>query len=481
MLTAFKDKLLATPMPVRMAVLASLLVMVNTWLSLVLAFTAAWLHLRETPDVGFGRRLKSWFAFPYVLAAVVALVSQNTPPDDLLRHLMAWRTGLDYRAQYPWSDLPAANLWLGFDWLVGQLQTTVGLPADVLLSGIPVVALLLSGVVMYGAFQRAAPKASPEAMLLFGMLALLTCAPRMVLGRPEAFVSLMGASAWLCTSRNHVRLWVAGFIAMIPFYWLGWAYAPMALVLPLSLRSRLVLAAGLGALHLAFWQVYTGDYLGLMLWLRGTLGVVAVENYELSYLFLDLPGLLFALLLSWTLALNAGKRERVVAMLPLAALVLWFALPNQVRYGASITMVALPWLLAKYQAIERVRRWQGKALVYPALLVVAALAWTGVKGVAGSQPGPTFALPANAKVLSEQPYSNVFYGETGIAVDPSFALGATFPKWKNILDIKNRKLDCARFRAAGFTHLVEHSLVEIPPCVELAAVQGEWRLWGLKK
>lgn len=481
MLTEFKEKLRTTPVPVRVALLASLLTLVNAWVSLVLAFTAAWLHLKEKPDAGFNQNLKWFFAAPFVLSAVLTLASQNTPQDDLLRHLMAWRTDFDYRAQYPWSDLPKANLWLGFDWLVGQLQTTLGIPALVLLHGIPLVALVLSGWVMYGAFRRAAPHASAEAVLLFGSLAIVACAPRMLLGRPEAFVSLMGASAWLCTSRKHVALWVAGFILMTPFYWLGWAYAPMALVLPLALRDRIALAAALGILHLTFWQVYTGDYLGLMLWLRGTLGVEARENIDLSYLLLDLSGLAFALLLSWVLAVNSTKRARVLAMLPIAALILWFALPKQVRYGASIVMVSLPWLLSRYQVVERARRWKKRPLAVPPLLVLAVLVWAGINGVASSQHAPTFALPADAKVLSEQPYSNVFYGEKGISVDPSFALGATLPKWKNIFDPQTQKLDCARFREAGFTHLVEHHLSDIPDCVELSSIQGEWRLWRLKK
>jgi hypothetical protein len=95
------------------------------------------------------------------------------------------------------------------------------------------------------------------------------------------FLLIFGVSAWLCRTRAQAALWAVGFLALIPCYWLGWVYAPFALLLAptaFGLVARFGIAAVLGLIHLAFWQGYSGDYIGLMVWLKGTLGVRAGEH-----------------------------------------------------------------------------------------------------------------------------------------------------------------------------------------------------------
>lgn len=460
----------------RLAMLAVLTTPLNAWLGLTVGLASAWLYARQPEALAHvldRHRTLAYFT-PVLLALAYLSQGVSMPADDLMRHLTAWRIGLDYRAQYPWSEVPQPNLWLGFDYLMGMLQQA-GLSKEGLLQWVPGASLLLQSGVLFLALERALPAHRHHAglFLLTGALGLLLLTPRSLLGRPEMFLLSLGAAAWLCRTRAQAALWAVGYLALVPAYWLGWVYAPMALLLApavLSVAQRVGLAAGLGLLHLAFWQAYTGDYPGLLLWLKGTLSVLASENDVL----LSSLGLwpVWVLVAALSLALSTLNPRRAWQALPVLLLVVWFALPNQIRYLAALGFVALPWM---YRTLALAA--QASSLRVSPVAVLLAL---GVAAALTVKPTPApapFALGASARVYSESPYATVFYGQPGIAVEPSFALGATRAEWKGLK--QDGVLRCDRLQAGRFTHVIEQSLVQPLACAELTAVHGPWRLWTL--
>lgn len=447
----------------------------NPWLSLAVGLAAAWLYTRTQP-LDFGRHLALWFFTPVLIALIFVGRGESLPSDDLMRHLSAWQLNFDYRAQYPWSDIPKANLWLGFDYLLGALQRA-GLSKQFLLQWVPGLSLALQSVVLFAVLRRALPerRQHAELFLLAGALGLLALTPRSLLGRPEMFLLIFGASAWLCRTKLQGAAWCVGYLALVPFYWLGWVYAPFALLLApaaMSLAARFGLGALLGALHLTFWQIYTGDYLGLLVWLKGTLHVLAGENAPMltSLSF----GFAWVLLGAIGLALSTLNKRRFLTALPVMLLLCWFTLPNQLRYLAALALVGLPWMYRTLALLARAKR-----VRIPSVLVVLALALAAALAVFQTDETPKFALGEHARVYSESPYATVFYGQPGIAVEPSFALGATRPEWQGLKP--GAALRCDLLLRAGFTHVIEKSIHQPLECAQLAAVQGPWRLWVIKK
>lgn len=459
----------------RLSLVAVVAALANPWLGIVVGLSAAWLYSRQQ-GLSLSRYRTLAFFIPVFVALAFIGQGESLPADDLMRHLSAWQLNFDYRAQYPWSSVPQANLWLGFDYLLGQLQL-LGLSKQFLLQWLPGFSLMLQAVVLFFALQRAIPatRHNTELFLLAGALGLLALTPRSLLGRPEMFLLIYGAVAWLPRTRVQAAAWVLGFVALIPFYWLGWAYAAMALLLvprSISLVARICIAAVLTALHLTFWQWYTGDYIGLLVWLKSTLSVLAGENEPMlkSFSFWFAWVLVGAL----SLGLSTLNKRRAIVALPVLMLLVWFTLPNQIRYVAALTFVALPWLYRTLAMWARATKTQ-----IPAVVVLMALGIAAALAVFPSTPVAKFALGAEARVYSESPYATVFYGQPGIAVEPSFALGATRPEWQDLN--KNGVMSCALLKQGAFTHVVEKSLETPIECADLIAVQGAWRLWKLKK
>ncbi|MBU9199847.1 hypothetical protein KTD31_00340 [Burkholderia multivorans] len=460
----------------QLSLFAALCVALNPWLGLVIGLAAAWVYAREHV-FDFQRFLPLWFFAPSLVALAYVGFGESLPSDDLMRHLSAWQLGFDYRAQYPWSTIPKADLWLGYDWLLGVPQR-LGISKAILLQWIPGLSIALQSLVLFFALQRAVPKRHHNAglFLLAGALGLLIMTPRSLLGRPEMFLLIFGASAWLAKSRRQAAAWLTGYLVLVPCYWLGWVYAPFALLLAprtFSLVARILLTAVLGLVHLVFWQWYTGDYVGVMLWLKSTLSVRAGENDPL------LIGMSFwfswVLIASLSFVLSTLNRRRFLAALPVVLLLVWFALPNQIRYTAGITFVVLPWMYQRLVPYLRLKR-----LSFSPLLVLLGLAMAAALAVFTTEPHPKFALGEHARVYSESPYAAVFYGQPGIAVEPSFALGATKPEWKD-LESADGQMRCDLLLKGGFTNVIEKSLRKPIPCADLTGVQGAWRLWTIRK
>lgn len=458
----------------RLSLAAVLLTPFNPWIGLIIAWAAVWSTSAKV-SASLSQFRFFWFFAPVLIAFLFIGHGESTPTDDLMRHLSAWQLGFDYRSQYPWSTLPAIDPWLGFDWLI-SLPQRAGVSKAVLLQWIPGFCLLLQSVVLYGLLKRVLPahRHSTELFLLAGALGMLCLTPRSLLGRPEMFLLIFGMGAGLTVTRRQALLWGLGFLALVPTYWLGWVYAPFALLLApavIPLKARLTAAAALFCIHVGAWQMYTGDYLGLLRWLQGTLSVLANENApmatSLSYWFA------WVLLAGIAFALSTLNRRRMMASLPVLALIVWFCAPNQLRYFSAVAACSLPWIYRCVAVLAHARR-----VSIPPVVALMALSIAAALSIQRTEETPKFQLSSSARVYSESPYATVYFGQPGIAVEPSFALGATKPEWKALRT--GATLHCEVLQRGKFTHVVEKSLVNPLPCGELSAVQGPWRLWRLK-
>ena len=472
-----------------LALLGTAIAFANVWLGAVIAMTAVWKHTREQADLSPKRY---WILLPVAVTCVTWSLGGGLPTDDLLRHILAWKLDYNYSTQYPWSDIPTVNYWLGFDMTLGWLQTAMYASPKALLYGVPIAFYLMGAAVLCASLKKAAPEAPTWLFLSLSALGLILIAPRMLLGRPEALITLVAACAWLVDSRKRAGLWLGAMLALIPFYWLGWVYAPFVLLIARPLREKVLIGAVFVGLHLAFWQYYTGDYIGQLIWLQGTMWQPANENLPLAYAAGMAGGMAFLILLSWSLShlpwhtlrkdplieqsysvLNFG-RAAFIPGISVLLLVVWLAIPNQIRYHAAIVFVLMPWLLQRLtRQATRVK------FAPPALLLLCALAFSGLYQVPVSPSAPKFALESGAKVWSQSPFATVFFAKGPLQVEPSFAFGSTLKAWRGI-ENELMAQNCDLLQKAGFTYLIERTLPKRVDCLELKEIDGEWRLWQLR-
>jgi hypothetical protein len=240
---------------------------------LMIAAAAAWLWHSRSPALSSP---SGQILFVAVAATYLVAVASRVPiaPDDLLRDIAVARYGFDYRLMFPLSapNLPAVSMWWGFDRVLGQLSDAIG-PLGTVWS---VQGALAIGFVMWvgGICVRFLPADDDRwywAAVLLSLVAPLVMS-RVLLGRPEIFLTLWAASAVLATTRARQWLWVGVGCALSLSYWLMPLYVVAVVLLPATLRARVVVATLLLAFHCAVWQVITsGTYFQAIFWLAQVL------------------------------------------------------------------------------------------------------------------------------------------------------------------------------------------------------------------
>jgi hypothetical protein len=424
-----------------------------------------------------------WVVVALPLAVVVARVAWPAPaaPDDLLRHIAVafWPGG--YADMYVGSSLPAVNLYPLFDAAVGALARAFGPPAAMWATQGTAFALFVA--VLLGA-ARLEVAGRPDARFLLLAVLLLTLGsmlPRVMLGRPEMFLTIWALAACLARGSGAAVAWVAAGAILNAVYWLSPVYFPAALLLGVSRRARAAAFLALCASWLALWGWLAGaELVPTMLWQFRSMaswapGVMVGENRSIAHA-LAVPmfwPLLAAAL--WGASRGTGRREFLW-------LALWFALSNQIRYIGVIAP-----LLALYAASALPHRdWtKSPAQRLGAIALGLMVAAAGMPAVHRYHDLPRFDLPPGAVVFTPfdvSTYSLPFHNPGRIRVAPSFALGALDPELQvAVRDLVAGRLDCALLQERGFTHLVERTARGDPPgCAHLAAIDGPTRLWRLQ-
>lgn len=452
--------------------------MINELAGGMVALACVLLYLKEGFAITF-RRPFIWLVIPSLMIVASIFYHKLLPQDDLLRHVVSWKIGFDYRAQYPWADIPKTNLWIGFEYILYLFQQ-IGIDKETLVLWVTSTSVMLGTLVIFFSLNASVPSSSRyrDLLLLVGFLGCSLTIYRFMMGRPEGFMAAFGATAWLVRSRKQAILWGCLYVLLIPFYWLSWIYAPFALLLK-PVKHKILYTAVLFACSVGFWQVYSGDYIGLLLWLRGTLDILALENLPQGISFMSWNGFVFVLLIAWILATEFRDKKfllRLKKNAPVWFILVWFLLPNQIRYVPTAVLAVLPFVFRK---IVVYRRAGIIGNIHPVAIFIA-LWLTWLSSFPGERTLPQFAFNKTDRVYSEEPFAVAFYSEPGVSIDPPFAFGATRPEWRYL--IKDHHIDCERILKGGFTHVVEKSLEgEVPSCLRLKAVQNHWRLWEVQR
>lgn len=448
---------------------------------LMIASAAAWLWQSRAPALSTP---SGPILFVAVAATYLVSVAARVPiaPDDLLRDIAVARYGFDYRLMFPLSaaNLQAVSMWWGFDRVLGQLSDVIG-PLGTVWT---VQGALAIGFFIWvgGICARFLPADDARwywAAVLLSLVAPLVM-PRVLLGRPEIFLTLWAASAVLATTRARQWLWVGSGFALSLSYWLMPLYVVAVVLLPATVRARIVVATLLLAFHCAAWLVITnGTYFQAIYWLGQVLdsqvGPVA-ENSSLSTLIRLAP---FAVLLIAAGFAVAGRCRQALLSFAVAA---FFAASDQVRYVATVT---------SFLALTSVIGLSGRlpslsSPVRAALIVFLPLLGLHLSGSSYRLADmPSFRMKTGSLTLTAfgaATYSVPFFGEGTPGVEPSFAFGAAPRSVQNLsVELSRGRIDCAQLLGWPFTHVLERTLVEVPACLSIAAVDGQWRLWTVRR
>lgn len=279
----------------------------------------------------------------FCVPVIFYVVASPAPPDDLLREMTAGLHHYDYRNLYWGSPRLMAgdtSYWWSraTEWLLQVLP-----PQEAFL---PVqYALVLGWAIALPLSVRKAIRLSEVisdnalAWAVTGILVSLIWADggfvsRMIQARPENLGALLVLFAFLASGFWLTALWTLTATLFVPMYWLSAVYIPGALLLDIPGRKRFLVFGGLSLEFLVVWvSGLQGNWWG---WFTGMPIAIAhrvvgiSENEPLWHFLLGSNIWLFialAILVTQTPAIKA-RQWRFIFFL----LVIWYALPDMVRY-----------------------------------------------------------------------------------------------------------------------------------------------------
>ncbi|MCM5572091.1 hypothetical protein M6I34_16360 [Burkholderiaceae bacterium FT117] len=415
-----------------------------------------------------------------VLAAKLVM----TPPaasDDLLRHLASafWADG--YAGMYVHTALPPAPLYPAFDRVVGALAFAVGLPGAMwILQALAFSGFALVFVLAARRFLGGHPF-SDVLVLVAMVLVMQTMSARLVLARPEIFLTIWALAGTLVATRLGVLIWSVTGVFLGTGYWLAALYFPAAILLPLSWRGRVGILVTMSALWAWLWWLITdGHALETVLWAFSQVanrlpGIVVGENVSIVNVLLAPSMLVLAFASFWALGRSAAEPRVFV-------LALFFLLSNQARYcGIVAPLFALHALSALRTAELRL-----PVAIRSMAITLGALSMSVLSSTYTNYATMVrFDLPPGSVVMTafnQATYSTLFANPGEIRIAPAFEVGALKPRYQQVvLDLGGGKLHCDSLEGSGFTHLIENSLVgPIPACLTLVETQRDWRLWAVR-
>lgn len=409
-------------------------------------------------------------------SAVMIAQTHELPPDDLLRHAVAWRWNFDSRAHYPESIFHHAwSWWIGWEQIFGflaeqglSLPAAIGLVRGMLVWTTGTLAWLCCWKLLGGP-AGTPPKmddhadalggeglsnAKPFAVAAFAILFYVLIWGRLTFGRPEAilfFSLLLGATAPRRT------LWLAIMVPLIPVYWMSPVYAAGAMMHPVrsarDLITNMMWAAAFASIAGGFWLTYSGgEYLQIGAMMAPALDFSRHKVAELqsNVATFGQPGnlaLMLGLAAVWSVYARRLRRSRATgiprdpqlveehwtfATWLFAAIVL--SLPDMVRY--------MPYILA--------------ILFLGSLVMVRRLLQNSSTLPAGSAPG--MAVLAAIAVL----VANVHLPATQDRMDGSLLTGAfVVPPDSRVL---------AQFNTSAYVMTASNPMARVTPVYEIGGV-----------
>lgn len=422
----------------------------------------------------------------FLPAMVMLFIAAGIGPmagDDLLRDLIVGQHyQFDYSKLYPISNLPAFDMWWGFDHALCWMQNFMSAKAVMWLLQATVYAsmtLIVAKAVMSTLLERA------DRVYWAGIAVAVTLylvIGRIVLARPEIILTVWALSAVLVRGRLGLFAWTASGIVLCSTYWLAFLYFPVLVLIQSRWRSKAIIAVLLAASHLAFWLGMFGiAYFEALAWLPQVLeNQIAAVGENAGFEVLIGNPLVLGMVSLVAIGLFVRPRPHYLAY---AAVLCFFVASNQVRYIGIIAPLLVMMTFMLWQ--HRLPTLRTGGMVAAACLCFFLQLQTA-KSIPSIKQAPHFELPTSARVMTAFNLSTyaVPFDNPGIQIEPSYAFGAA-PK-----DIQQLSLDiagqggqpsCEVLLQHGFTHVVEQTMTgDIPTCLELAAVNKKWRLWNVR-
>lgn len=419
---------------------------------------------------------------PVAMFSLFASIAHPLPSDDLLRNVVSHEFNYDYSNLYAHAPLlPSHNLWFGFEYLLSGLVSVFGKDAAVRVVQISCFILVYSSI-LFALYSKLKDRSDVFLYLVvFFVLSLYTSIPnRILLGRPEIFFAALVVSA---TFLRPVAWFLVG-VLMAPLYWLAPIYSVGALLLNTSLKNRLLYMGLLTVISSGVWFFYSeGAWINSLLlvgeWDANRQGMIGELTSLLSSIGTP-ASLLLVCITAVLLKMNWGRLTLNHWMLLVVIVV--FSIPNLNRYAATVIMLVSVLLATLLPGrVPKVNAGYG-------FLVVALATFVAMKAGGGLLEKDNkhlgFEIPANSVVLTQfgfSEYSTIFENPDS-KYAPAYEFGATDKKVQLMIKdlITKGELSCDDLHEFGFTHVIEDSLEEVSPCLDLKQLSGEYRLWEVK-
>ena len=428
------------------------------------------------------------FQFPGWLALIVAtapltllfVLESTLPPDDALRHAIAHRFGFDYNQVYLEMEwMPRQSMWVGYEWILGRLESTFGLSAALQTMRMVMAGLFIATT--YLAFKKILPRQDQQnAVFLLLIVALSLAIGRLYLARPEFLAMTWALSAFVLPWRT----WVCIGLCIQPGYYFAFLYTPAIVLLDTNWRNRIVAACIIFVGSSLFWLAYAGtDWLKFIQasfeWLSMREGVQVLENLSVTKYLDAYTGLAAAICVIVGYGRNWG---RYAGLLAFSA---FFLLPNQARY---IPTLAIPLVFIVAMILDE----QGKARLSIAFTIISAVFFTHITGrmvfdYANASSMPDFKLiPHNSKVLAMPDQSMYWlvatrYQDLKIAPAMEFGVNRRETKLLSKQLQGNEPVDCQMLARSPYQYVISSRLFRPSPCLRYVETSKAWQLWQVMR
>lgn len=278
----------------------------------------------------------------FATPVIFYVMASPAPPDDLLREMTAFLHQFDYRNLY-WGSPRLRNGDTSYIWSWGLQWLYRYLPLNE--AYLPVQYGLLLGwvVVVPLAFAKAIRKAAPELeslgvwVTVAFAVSLLWILPgftsRIIQARPENLGALLSMAGFLVSGIAGWIIYTILMSAFIPMYWLSLVYTPSILLSEIKNRWKLISLAVFAAIFLGYWA--SGFQINWFAWFFGMPVAIAhrvVGVSENNPLWMDLRCVSMWVLLGFLFYAISVTKISLKKVLALVLLIVWFVLPDMVRY-----------------------------------------------------------------------------------------------------------------------------------------------------
>lgn len=417
---------------------------------------------------------------PLLIYPIWAIKNGGFPPsDDLLRHVTSWSHGYDYNKIYHnlKEVIPHKSMWWAFELLTGKINSSLGLwPSVFIVQG---ASYIIMSIICIALARKLIPKTDGQAIIKQTLMVCLIISTglffRSTLARPEVFLTFWALSALLLP----VALWTIIGIFLMPAYWLAFIYIPAALLLNASMKEKISSMLAIGIVFFIFWSLYAGHE-----WVANIISIKTYSEGRLlppgesksifgtffSPIFIAMSGLYIFLA-------NTNKKSRHNNII---IVIIWFMLPNQMRYSGIISTLLIILLFKALPESKLSPQNTALSILFAFSLVYMQMP---IKEK-NTDSFPNFKIPEKAIVLTQFAVTSYVLPaiNPSIRIAPSMESGAFKMETQRLaFDISNgRAPDCHALKAQGFTHVVEASMNELAPCLQIVGLSHGWRLWLVK-